>query len=337
MSERTGKNDRGRRRILVAVTVAVVVSVGIAVGVVLAVRGPSAVPGGKGDDAMRWRWESYRGIELRVPDRWENSSGAIGAGWCAANSTAERAALGTVVRPGLVLTIGCSSPYPPVEQRRPAVGFDSVRAVGIQHLDGGWVVQTRRMGGVFVTVFADDAQLRSRIFDSAHVVTGEDHYGCPPDHPASAGRDYRPRPAPGGLPDLGDVESISLCRYLRGDAGVDHDHGAGAAILSASRVTGTAARHILDAITSAPLGEGPNDPGNCLPEVAYGEELMILRIHTHRRTAEVLVRYHGCDGHHVDDGTTVRRLTGDLLRSVLTGPHTPSTLSGPVVRLLGHR
>lgn len=334
MIERDSSGGSGRGgRLAAVITVGVLASVGVLVVVMLGVSGSPVTPRGEEEATARWRWESYRGIELRVPATWGNG-GALDPGWCASTGTSSRSP-GSVGRPGITPAIMCSTPYPPADQRTPSVGFSSSGKVGITELDSGWVLETRKIGDVFVAVFTDNDQLRTAIVDSAHTVKSEDRHGCPPQHAATIGRDYRP-PTAGALPAADDVTSISLCRYLRSDhrGHFADDHGPGAAILSASRITGADAHSVLDALDTAPVGEGPNTPNNCARDFAYGDELLILRIHSDTSTREVLVRYHGCDGHGIDDGTTQRRLTPELLRPLLTGPHQPSMLSGDVGQLL---
>jgi len=88
------------------------------------------------------------------------------------------------------------------------------------------------------------------------------------------------------------------------------------------------------AIQAAPEGSGPNEPENCLPEVAAGHEVLLLLVRDNVRGQEVVVRYSGCDHHGVDDGHTHRRLTADVLRPLLSGPHMPTVLNGAVADLI---
>lgn len=271
-----------------------------------------------------WRWESYRGVQLQVPEDWEY--GAQGADWCAAGpegASPPKPRPGAVGRPGVVLGILCPAEHPPLAQREPSVKFYATGKAAVVGLDGGWVEETRELGEAFVTVFSSDENQRELIFGSAEVVSGEDAHGCAPDHRAATGRDYRPDA--GALDDVGNVESISACRYAR-----DDQRPPASPILSSSRLTGDDAGRAVDAIRAAPVGTGPNDPGNCAEEVKYGEEILVLVVRGDEGERDVVVRYSGCDGHGIDDGVTQRKLTADVLKPVLGGPNQPTGLSGSV-------
>lgn len=331
----TANSDEPRHpgfAVLVMAAVAVV-GIGVLVVVTLGLAGSPVTPPHEKADAQPWRWESYRGIELKVPSDWDHS-GALGPSWCASMGDESRRSSGSVGRPGVTPAVLCSSPYPPADQRLPSVGFSGSGEVGVKELDRGWAIETRKFGDVFVTVFTDNDQLRGMIVESARRVAAEDIHGCPPDHAAVIGRDFRPSPSIGTLPSADEVTSISVCRYLRSDDHLREDHGPGAPLLSASRLSGTDAERIVDVLHTAPTGTGPNAPQHCGADHAYGDELLVLRIHSDNALNEVLVRYHGCDGHGADDGTTMRQLTSDLLQPLLTGPHEPSILHGAVSRLL---
>jgi hypothetical protein len=120
-----------------------------------------------------------------------------------------------------------------------------------------------------------------------------------------------------------------VCRYAIGDT-VAPSAGRG---LSGSRLTGGDARAIVRAIQAAPEGTGPNEPDNCVREVAYGDEVLLLVVRDGIRAQEVVVRYSGCDGHGVDDGLTRHRLTANVLRPLLSGPNAPGSLNGAVAEL----
>lgn len=321
---------RARRLNHIRITAVVIAVVAILIPVVLLIgKGPDSPTSLARGDEVEWRWESYRGIELRVPNTWEY--GVQWPGWCAdsATGTTEKPGPGAVGRPGVSALVKCSSAYPPLEQRAPWVMLGAAAAPGTTEIDGGWVAETRKIGSIVVIVFSGDADLRSAILDSARKVTGNDSYGCTPHHAATVGREFRPQTQHGSLPVADEVTSISVCRYARSDTSRVKN-----AILSAGRLSGQAAKEMLEAIHQAPQGFGPDNPRDCLPEVAYGDEVLVLRIHSRGRVSEVVVRYHGCEGHGIYDATMTRKLTKKVVKPLLTGPHQPSVLSSSVAEFV---
>jgi len=278
---------------------------------------PAATPGEPMPDlATGWRWEAYGGIEVRVPADW-----GYGTSHFPPCLTREKHRP-YVGRPGAIPAVGCvGPPVPALALRAPYLWFHTVPgADGIQNYDGGWVSETRTIGDAKLTVFSDDPALRAAIFGSARPAAGTSDTDCPADHPARGDRDFRPDPA---KPGLTPVESITVCRYSL--------PGHGPAMLSAGRLTGDQAAAVARAILAAPEGTGPDAPQNCTGEVAYGDELVVLRI---AGGTEVLVRYSGCVAHGFDDGHARRQLTADAIRPILSGPHRPTALSGEVGQLL---
>ncbi|HYJ69299.1 MAG TPA: hypothetical protein VEX15_16740 [Nocardioidaceae bacterium] len=248
-----------------------------------------------------WRWESYGGVEVAVP-RW--NYGRTGQPPCLMTG-----AQGPYVgRPGTVETIGCADPIPPLGKRKPYLWFDNPVPTGARTYDHGWVAETRIIGSVPITVFSDDAEERRQIFETARVVDRVDLHGCPINHPISEEPTRRPEPVDGGLETVGIVQSVSICRYHVVDPLSSYRlmHP-----LIASDRAGVGA--FVRTIRSAPEGTGPNSPEHCLLDVAYGDEAIVLILHGERHDQQVFVRYSGCDGHGIDDGTTQRELTGDML------------------------
>jgi hypothetical protein len=263
-----------------------------------------------------WRWESYGGIEVAVP-HW--GYGTTGQPPC----LMPRDFGPYVGRPGAVRSIGCTEALPALARREPYVWFDSTEPIGVRTYDRGWVTDTRTIGGVRITVLAADAELRRQIFGTAHVVDRIDSYGCPVDHPIAADPhgQLRPYPQDGGLATVGIVRSASVCRYRLIYA--DSIAPMPRPLIASDRAGLAAFKHTL---LSAPEGGGPNSPQHCLPEVAYGDEAIVLIVRGDRHDQEVFVRYAGCDGHGFDDGMTHRELTGDLLWSLTMSTRTPHQL-----------
>lgn len=312
--------SRRRRRINASIAAIVVLAVGIPVAVVATFdrdggTSPAANP--------TWRWESYEGVQVQVPPDW--GYGVPHTAWCGGDEGKPRHVRpGAVGRPGFVPTIGCPSEYPPVNERENWLTFNSRNQVGERTIDSGWVEETRRVSGVFITVLTNDDALRAAILGSAQPIVGDDRYGCPADHPVAEDPDGY-RPDDGGLPPANTVESISVCRYaLASDAA--HP------LLSSGRITGEGAKEAATAILSAPEGEGPDvegaDPGS------DGTEITSLRVDTVAGVREVVVRYSGESGNGFDDGKTKRELTADAVHSLLTGANRPKQFYLPVAELL---
>src|SRR5690349_13685241 len=150
-----------------------------------------------------WRWESYRSVEVQVPDDWRY--GTTNSPPCLVKELRPP----YVGRPGAVRGIGCRDPLPPLPFRASYLWFDAdrrqrgrpipdmpgyagPREPGVQPEDHGWTEETRVVDGVFLTVLSDDNALRQRILDSARIIDGTDAYGCPPDHPLAAPPDHHP-------------------------------------------------------------------------------------------------------------------------------------------------
>lgn len=275
-----------------------------------------------------WRWESYGGVEVQVPETW--GYGTTGTPPC----LDVQPAVPYVGRPGFVETIGCTQPLPELGRRVPYLWFDTAEAPGVQTYDAGWATETRNVHYMRITVLTDDADLRQRILDSIRVREHGDSYGCAAEDRVIEGPDVRPIPVDGGLETVGDVESISICRYTVSGGVMDPSHGP---LLSSSELTGPAARDLVRDLLAAPEGSGPNDPEHCTRAAAYGDEIILLQVRGSAHDQAAYVRYAGCDGHGTDDGVTPHQLTRPVMRALLTGPHRPSTLQGSVADLAGWR
>lgn len=312
--------------------VAVVLASRWLVGSPLASRGeaqPSVTPPATTQDRLPagWRWESYAGIEAAVPDTWEY-------GTTHTPSCLQRKGRAPYVgRPGVVESIACPDPVPSLAKRTSYLWLDDREAKpGVRRHDGGWIEETRIVGGVTLTVFTDDAALRDRILESVRVVDGSDAYGCPVDHRVSDNSLVRPNTGSDGLSAVGGIRSVTVCRYVieRDDQPSPHKP-----LVAASRLAQPAAQELVDAILAAPPGSGPNNPSSCLRSVAYGNEVLVLRVSGSAGVREVFVRYSGCDGHGTYDGATVRRLTTEVARPLLRdGPHQMTAGSAQLVPLI---
>jgi hypothetical protein len=197
-----------------------------------------------------WRYESYAGVQIRVPSTWgwgsspvtsESFSGPGHLGSCGSNeafvlSPSDDEAYvslhtGFVGRPSITdercVPFGSDGSTPLGD----AAWFDSPLAVGVQDI-AGTVAETRQVGGQRVTVFADDPHLRRKVLGSAELVDIDAH-GCPT------------RPvlrATAGPTDL-DPTSMSVCVYSQ-DTGVS-------TLMWSGTVTGNGASAYATAVDSA--------------------------------------------------------------------------------------
>ncbi|PXY26916.1 hypothetical protein BAY60_10450 [Prauserella muralis] len=287
-----------------------VIVVAIPLTAYLAVRLASTSAAPELEHHPGWRWESYRGVEVRVPATWGH--GVAVTDWCATDSDPPRD--GAVGRPGGTHSVRCPTKYPPPDEREQWLTFGDSGTAGVRPADAGWTEETRQAGQVFVTVFSDDDALRTRILDSLHTVTGNNVHGCPVEHPATD-PEYRP----GGnaaLPTPAGVDSVSVCQYTLGDSSPERPP-----ILSSRLLTGAAADELARAVGAAPEGGGPDRARGCVPRLRHGDDVVVLRFSGHEGDREVLVRYSGCAGNGIYAGGGVRALTGELLTPLLSGPH----------------
>ncbi|WP_157437647.1 hypothetical protein [Actinoplanes subtropicus] len=265
-----------------------------------------------------WRWESFGGVQVGVPGDWGwDDKGLRLDAWCIKPGNHPPA----VVRPGDgVPLIGCG-----VGVKGPPPGFlikNTGWTVGFDRTDKGDGSSqeadrtTVRRDGVEVIIQAPK-QMRDRIAATIHRVKVDDA-GCPTSHRISAGPDLRPSP-PTDVATLRDVTSISVCKYPLPD-GLSTRPSA-PRLLSSLRLDGAAAADEIRRIAAAPAGGGLDTPANCAPEVAHGDQIIVLLARSATRTAEVTMRYAGCVQNGFDDGTTVRRLTKAGVVPLVTGPN----------------
>jgi hypothetical protein len=202
------------------------------------------------DVPQTWRWESYAGVQLRVPDTWgwgaspvtsdhfpgPRHLGACGSNQASVLSPADDATYASVLsgfvgRPAITnercMSWGAEGSYPAGD----AVWFDSPLAVGVTQL-GGILAETRAVGSQHVTAFSGNGRLRRQILGSAEQVDVDDN-GCPTDpvvRPTAGSRVLQP-------------DSLSVCVYSQ-DTGVS-------TLMWSGRLSAEAARAYADAVDSA--------------------------------------------------------------------------------------
>jgi hypothetical protein len=276
-----------------------------------------------------WRWESYGGVQVGVPGDWGWGNGAQRLDqWCAhPPGKAEGPVVG---RPAAVTLVACprgdatAAAATLVEKTGPVVAFDRTpeRSATVTH-EGDRT--TLRLAGVLVVVQAP-AGLRRQIVDTVHPVR-VDGYGCPASHPISATPSYRPA-EPVDVATLRAVTEVSACRYQLGSI----RPGADARLVSSARLVGPEAVRAVREIARAPVGGGPDDPGDCLPVPSYGEEAIVATVRSPAGGAEIVLRYSGCDRNGFDDGVRVRSLTAAAVAPFVAGANRPLVFHGSAAK-----
>lgn len=152
-----------------------------------------------------------------------------------------------------------------------------------------------------------------------------DPNGCPATHRISRNPAVRPHPAI-AVDTLTQVSRVAACKYGIA-AGAKHP---GPLLLSSIRLTGEGVQDAIERIASAPTGGGPDSTHTCARSLAYGEEVIVLRIESAQGRSEVILRYQGCDHNGFDDGHQVRRLSHATVAPFVTGANIVLEFSGLV-------
>ncbi len=330
-----------RRRRTRVIGVAAASAVAVIAGVVIAGVGPatrtpetpaaasdSASPPNGADLPDGWRWESYGGIEVGVPGDWGWGNGDQRLyQWCVGGDRDP-----IVGRPGGSTLVGCpgegSDPDPGtlLENTGPIVAFGfpldrpdrpdrPVRVRGDR--------ATRVVGGVLLIV-QTEPELREQILDTVREVD-VDATGCPVDDPVAADPGRRPE-EPVDVASLTGVTAVTACKY--GLAVPDGGAPTGSALLSSVGLQGPDAAAAVAEIAAAPVGGGPDSPESCMPEYAYGDDLIVLRISSDAGESQVHLRYSSCDHNGFDDGVHVRELTREAVAPFIAEANTLFSFSG---------
>jgi hypothetical protein len=271
-----------------------------------------------------WRWESYGGVQVGVPGEWGWDDRALRLdAWCI-ETDSEREPI--VARPGSpVPAIGCPDGGNLIKNTGWVVGFGQAPPGDPEGAVNSGDRTTVRTAGVEVIVQAP-AELRDRIVATIHRVD-VDAYGCPATHPISTTRQWRP-PAGPDIAALRDVTSLSACRYELDPSG---------SLISSLRLDAGPAQLALQGVVRAPRGGGPDRPQDCSPEVAWGDEAIVLRVESAAGLTEITLRYSSCVGHGFDDGGTVRGLTLAAIAPFTSGANTVPGLSAQLAEALSPR
>lgn len=279
-----------------------------------------------------WRWESFGGVQVGVPGDWGWGSPSQRVNqWCLFDEADLAQPL--VGQAGISTAVGCDvhrgATLPPkdmlVEHTGELVMFDWTTEPDARPLDAGDRT-TVRLQGVSVIVQTQQP-LRDQIAATIHTVD-TDARGCPATHPITADSTWRPGGA--ALDDLEEVSSVSICRFTLRDSMPEIPEELTGSLMSSWRIDGPDAQQAIETIAQAPIGGGPNRPGQCAADIAFGEEAIVLLVTTASGTSEVVARYAGCDHHGFDDGHVIRTLTAEALAPLVEGPNLPGSLSSEV-------
>jgi hypothetical protein len=267
-----------------------------------------------------WRWESYRDVEVAVPADWGHDNGSQRVyQWCIWEGPTHPA----VGRPGVTTMVGCMKarevPHPStlVDRLGTFVAFATALGPAVQQQTTEGDRTTVRVGMVEVLVQAEPA-LRRRIVDTIRQIT-VDANGCAVSNPISQAPGRRPHPAV-DVTQLSGVRAVSACKYSLQDR-LGDDRLTGPTLLSSLRLEGAAAVQAIAVTATAPLGGGPDNPAQCLPEVSYGDEAIVLTVTSDQGTSVIYLRYSGCDHNGFDDGINRRALTKEAVAPFIAGPN----------------
>lgn len=254
------------------------------------VPAPAGLPSG-------WRWESYRDVQVGVPDSWGYAF-APGKESCSGHSPRD----GFVdLRTDHEVEAGVACAPPPASELVSLhLTFITARQDDTPTpAPAGWQTLRRTVGGHQVSVVTDDTHLAlaRQILATAHVVTTDEH-GCAVRSPFQGADAGRPSPA-FDVSTLPGVDSIAVCQY---DFGVT-----GPGLAASLLLTGQAAQDELRALQSAPTGGGPTRARNCDDD--RGQSGSTLLLSSAGQTYEMYAVYSGCGTNGIDDGTNVRELT----------------------------
>ncbi len=262
-----------------------------------------------------WHWESYDTVQVQVPDSWTDTF--YSHLWTCETPPKFKPMLSrspVVGRPyrGAVTLQDCG-PVSPLAERVPHLWFGGVdRSPGVYRYDHGWLEEVRVVDGVQLSAFGNDPALLKRILDSAVPIDGTDAYGCSTSPPPVVG-DQR-RPTGPGLDGIGEVESVRICGY--GIDGPSQD----AELIAGAAITGQAARQLVGALRTAPVGNGPSDSYSC--GTSFRDDLLVT-VRGSTGEQEVSVRYSSCVYNGIDDGVTTRQLTREALLPLVRTLYSP--------------
>ena len=260
-------------------------------------RGSSAAP------TPGWRWESYRVLSYQVPTSW-GYDWAPTTDWCTGRPVSSQYGAFVDIAPETraVAMILCPRDIPAEQLRM----FVSVRAVDAPDrgwdLPSGWKVASTDLAGYRLEVVHpdDEARVAQEVVASVRPLGDVDANGC------SAVSTIRTKEQPGRQPAITDPDRVSLCQF---------DLAKEPGLLASKPLTGSEATQVTKALASAPRGSGPDE--SCR---ATGDTAVLARLWQGTAVQDVFVRYSGCTGNGIFDGTGSRELTGEACHAVMIPP-----------------
>lgn len=252
-----------------------------------------------------WRWESYRVLTYQVPTSWGYGM-APGTSWCSGrpSSPAVGAFVDTASELRAVRAILCPRNIP-VDRLRM---FVSVRAVNATDrgwdLPSGWTVSATVLDGYRLEVVhpAKEQAVAQRIVASVRPLPALDFNGCPSTSP------FNGSTPPSAASAFSGLARASLCQY---------DLETAPALVASTSLPAIPAAQLRTILTNAATGSGPDDT-SC---TSAGDTAVLVRLWSaDDRSQDVFVRYSGCVGNGVDDGTTARELTAEVCQAIMTPP-----------------
>ena len=279
-----------------------------------------------------WRTEYYRNVAFQVPATWGYAD-APNAAWCAGNADGRpdaehRKPYVSLGGAQVLPAIACPDIPPSLITEHVAIRLaDPAQPVPYAETqtDGWWVV-TADAEGLRLAATSRDRERARRIVTSLD--TAPEAAPCPARHPLDQDRGVRPDPAY-DLSSAADPGAVTLCQY-EPPVG-DRDSGGLRAALPLKPAAGA---QLFDRLRSAPA-----KPMTSCTAPNPSEIRVAIRFTTPDGAREVYVAAAGCpDGYGlgyggIEDGTTVRALTRDVCRAVLTPPLRLEAASGDVGRL----
>ena len=257
----------------------------------------------KASSAPGFRWESYRDVQVEVPDTWGYAR-APQSDYCIYKSKPSEPYVDLNRGGGAVAAIGCGDALRDDQQ---AMHLSFTPAAGEKPWSANsktWKQHSRIVGQARITVTASkaDTDLADRILNSAVVVpAGVNPAGCPVQLPAVQ---------PVELDGL-DAGELTVCLYDR--------EGEPAGLRSSVVLTGAEATTAWQSVLTAPDGGGPDmAPATCGDAKGWP---MLLLVGTDQ--VPVSASAGGCSGNGVADASArgeMRAITRDLCQGLMVDP-----------------
>ena len=276
----------------------------------------AAAPQAKATSAPGFRWESYRDVQVEVPDTWGYAR-APQSDYCIYKSLPSQPYVDLNRGGGAVAAIGCGEALRD-DQQAMHLSFTPADGEKPWSADSkSWKQQSRIVGQARITVTARkaDTAIANRILDSAVVVpAGVDPAGCPVQLPAVQSVELT------GL----DAGELTVCLYDR--------EGEPAGLRSSVVLSGTEATTAWQSVLAAPDGGGPDmAPTTCGDAKGWP---MLLLVGTDQVPVSASVG--GCSGNGVADASArgeMRAITRDLCKALMVDPVRIFDGSGPSAAL----